>query len=69
MNKRTIYISDILAIPNPTHARSRKDYLRKLRNRRILCTLLPLCIEAAGMLSLVALTVFGAGFFAVGLGV
>ena len=68
MNKETIYLSDVLAMPLPARAASRKDYLRRLRHRRLMWRLLPWCLEALGLLALVLLTMTGVGVFALSLG-
>ncbi len=65
VSDQTIYLSDVLAIPMPGRACSRRDYLRRLRRRRLLWKLLPFCLEALGLLALVLITVTGLGVFVV----
>lgn len=64
----TIYLSDYLTVPMPQHAASHQDYLRKIKNRRILWGLLPYFVEAAGILVVLALTIAGIAVCALGLG-
>lgn len=63
-----IYISDLLAVPMPKHATSHRDFLRRIRNRRILWALLPYLGEALLGLLACGLTVAGITTLAVGLG-
>ena len=65
-SNQTLYISDLLTVPMPAKDSSRQAYLRKLQLRRILCTLLPFCLEAAVLV--LALILILAGIFAIGLG-
>lgn len=63
----TIYLSDILAVPMPKTAVSHEDYLRKVRNRKLMWSLLPYLVRGiviAGflMLSMGGLTMMAIGF-------
>lgn len=64
----TIYLSDYFTVPMPQHAASHQDYLRKIKNRRILWGLLPYLVEAAGILIVLTLTIAGITVCALGLG-
>lgn len=66
--KNTVYLSDFFSVPMPAHASSHQEYLRKIRNRRIVWALLPYCIEAACLLLLLCLTVAGLSIFVLSLG-
>ena len=62
----TIYLSDLLSVPMPRRAASHEEYLRKIRNRRILWALLPyivrgLVIAVSLMLAMSGLTVMFLG--------
>lgn len=62
----TIYLSDLLSVPMPRRAASHEEYLRKIRNRRILWALLPyivrgLVIAVSLMLAMSGLTVMVLG--------
>lgn len=66
MKSSTIYLSDLLSVPMPKHAVSHADYIRKVKNRRILWALLPylvrgLCIACFLCLSMAGLTVMVVG--------
>ena len=66
--KPTIYISDFFTVPMPTREVSRREYLRKLKVRRVLWALLPYCLEAAALMLALAIIIVGISFFVVGLG-
>ena len=66
--EQTVYLSDILTIPMPSRAASRKAYRRKLTNPKLLWFLLPWILEALALLALIAITMTGVGVFAVSLG-
>ena len=62
----TVYVSDLLSMPMPRHAASHQEYLKKIRNRRILWALLPylvrgLVIAVSLMLAMSGLTVMVLG--------
>lgn len=62
----TVYLSDLLSVPMPRHAASHEEYLKKIRNRRILWALLPylvrgLVIAVSLMLIMSGLTVMVLG--------
>lgn len=63
-----LYISDLLTVPMPKHATSHSDYLRRVKNRRIVWGLLPYLIEAVAILIFTGLTVFGISALVLGLG-
>lgn len=63
-----IYISDLLTVPMPKHATSHQDFLRRIRNRRILWALIPYIGEALVGLTTCGLTVFGIMTLVLGLG-
>lgn len=67
-NTSTVYLSDLLSVPMPQKAASHEDYLRKIKNRRILWALMPYLLEGAGAILMVSLTVAGVIVFAVGMG-
>lgn len=62
------YISDLLTVPMPKHATSHQDFLRRIRNRRILWALLPYIGEALVGITTCSLTVFGIMTLMLGLG-
>lgn len=62
------YISDLLTVPMPKHATSHQDFLRRIRNRRILWALLPYIGEAIVGIITCSLTVFGIMTLMLGLG-
>ena len=64
----TVYLSDYFTVPMPQHAVSHKDFLRKIRNRRILWGLLPYLVEAVGILIMLGLTIVGIAVCTLGLG-
>lgn len=66
--KRNIYLSDFFSYPIPAHAASGEAFLRKLRNRRILWTVLPGLLETAALLTLVLAVTFGLSVCAIGFG-
>ena len=62
----TVYVSDLLSMPMPRHAATHQEYLKKIRNRRILWALLPylvrgLVIAVSLMLAMSGLTVMVLG--------
>ncbi len=57
--KPTIYLSDYFTVPVPSYAPSRTAFLRKLRNRQMLWTILPYCAEAMALILVLGLTVIG----------
>lgn len=59
MEHTNIYISDLLSVPTPKHAVSRRDYQRKLQRRRLLWALLPYLGQAVLALAVCGLMVFG----------
>lgn len=63
-----IYISDLLAVPLPKHANSHEDFLRRIRNRRILWALLPYLGQALLGIVLCCLVAGGSMMLMVGLG-
>lgn len=63
-----IYISDLLCVPMPKHAASHRDFIRRIRNRRILWALLPYLGQALLVLAACGLTMAGLTTLAVGLG-
>lgn len=67
-SKNTIYLSDYFTVPMPTHASSHQDYLRKIKNRKILWALLPYCIQAVGLLLVLTMAVVGISVFALSFG-
>lgn len=64
----TIYLSDYFTVPMPQRAASHRDYLRKIKNRRILWALLPYLLEAVGILFVLLVTVIGITVCTIGLG-
>ncbi len=68
MRTNNIYLSDLLTVPMPKHASSHRDFLRRIRNRRILWALLPYVGEALVCLATGSLTVVGIMTLMVGLG-
>lgn len=64
----TIYLSDILSVPMPKTASSHEDYLRKVRNRRILWALLPYLFRGVIIGTFLLLSMGGLTMMAVGLG-
>ena len=64
----TIYLSDYFTVPMPQKAASHQDYLRKIKNRRILWALLPYLFEAVGILIMLILTIVGVAICTLGLG-
>lgn len=65
---KNIYLSDYLSVPMPRSATSHDDYLRKLRNRRILWALLPNLMQAALALMAAMLTMALVTVLFIGLG-
>lgn len=63
-----IYLSDLLTVPMPKHATSHRDFLRRIRNRRILWALLPYIGEALVGITTLCLTLGGIMTLMVGLG-
>lgn len=62
----TIYLSDLLSVPMPKRASSHAEYLKKIRNRRILWALLPymargIVISVSMMMIMSGLTVMVLG--------
>lgn len=68
VTNNTIYLSDFFAVPMPQRAASRQDYLKKIKNRRILWALLPYLFEAVGILIVLVLTIAGITVCMLGLG-
>lgn len=67
-SENTIYLSDYFTVPMPQKASSHQDYLKKIKNRRILWALLPYLFEAMGILIVLVLTIVGITICGLGLG-
>lgn len=64
----TVYVSDLLSMPMPRHAASHQEYLKKIRNRRILWALLPYLVRGLVIAVSLMLTMSGLTVMVLGMG-
>lgn len=64
----TVYLSDLLSLPMPRRAASHEEYLKKIRNRRILWALLPYMLRGLVMAASLMLAMSGLTVMVLGLG-
>ena len=68
MEKTTYYISDLFTVPTPKATGPRRDYRRKLRNRKILWALLPYVLQGLFFIAATAIIMGSFTMLAYGLG-
>ena len=64
----TVYVSDLLSMPMPRRAASHQEYLKKIRNRRILWALLPYLVRGLVIAVSLMLTMSGLTVMVLGMG-
>lgn len=64
----TVYLSDLLSVPMPRRAVSHEEYLKKIRNRRILWALLPYMVRGLVIAVSLMLTMSGLTVMVLGIG-